>query len=218
MFRLLVVTLTLWSAAAIADTNPAREPVPGEIIKYELQNGGMLATVGVDWGRYSKIQLERATVRFQENWVKKQRKLNNLVSEMDQELIRSEMSDLLERVLTRALTYDDRYELTDQPGTDVLRFSPRIEKLDVYAPGRTQGFVGHVLVDSKGSMVLVVEISDATSGELLASAWQLQTDPEKGFTETATSASNKTAFQQMMKRWANWLLVMLEHAETDPRG
>ena len=77
-----------------------------------------------------------------------------------------------------------------------------------------QNIIGNVLVDSKGRMVLVMEISDAHSGELLASAWRLQVDPDKNFMETATEAGNKTAFKRMMREWSSWFFAMLDHVRT----
>jgi hypothetical protein len=125
-------------------------------------------------------------------------------------MVKSEMSDLLDTILSRALPDKGGYTLTTESGPDVLRFTPRIAKLDIYAPGLAQDYVGHVLIDSKGSMVIVMDISDSVSGVLLASAWQPQADTEKGFTNSATIGSNRTAFGQMMKRWSSWLVNLLD--------
>ena len=92
----------------------------------------------------------------------------------------------------------------------MLRFTPRIVKLDIYQPGKAQDYVGHVLVDAEGSMVITLDIVDSLTGKLLASSWSVQVDPEKGFMWSSTSASNRTAFGQMMKRWANWQFELLE--------
>ena len=211
IYRFFTIIIAFWSIAATAETDPVQAPVPGQIISYQFGSGGMLATAGVDWDSYTKVQLERATVEFRENWISDQRKINvSFVRESDAELIKTEMSDLLDKVLTQKLSDKDGYTLTAESGADVLRFTPRIAKLDIYAPGQAQDFVGHVLIDSKGSMVLAMDISDSVSGELLASAWQLQVDSEKGYTDSATSARNRTAFGQMMRRWATWLVELLD--------
>ena len=97
----------------------------------------------------------------------------------------------------------------------MLRYTPRVVKLDILAPGNAQGIVGNVLVDGKGSMVVVMEISDSMNGELLASAWRLEVDPDKGYMETATEAGNKTAFKRMMGNWTDWLFAKLDHVRTE---
>lgn len=219
MLRFIALFMAFWSMTATAETGAAQTPISGQIITYKAGNGGMSATAGVDWGRYTKIQLDRATVEFRENWLSDQQKTNRSpIRTADVEPIKSEMSDLLDKVLTRALPDMGGYTLTTESGPDVLRFTPRIAKLDVYAPGLVQGYVGHVLIDSKGSMVLVMDISDSISGTLLASAWQPQVDNGKGFTDSANVGSNRSAFGQMMRRWSSWLINLLDTLRNQAPG
>lgn len=211
MIKLLTVLLVLGVSSATADDAPDNSAA-GEIVKYEAQGGGMLASADVDWDRYTGILLEKARVEFREDWERDQERLNNnIVTDADRAKIKSSMSDMLHGILVQKISDTEHYELTNARGANVLRFTPRITKLDIHAPGRVQGIVGNVLVDSKGSLVLVMEISDSVSGELLASAWRLESDPDKGFMETATEAGNKTAFSRMMADWSAWLFGMLDH-------
>jgi len=211
MYRFLTIIMAFWSMAVMADTDTGLVPVSGQIITYEAGNGTMLASADVDWNRYTKVQLDRATVEFRENWLSDQRKINySAVREADAELIKSEMANLLNQVLTRKLSDKEGLTLTTESGADVLRFTPRIAKLDIYAPGRAQDFVGHVLLDSQGSMVLVMDISDSASGVLLASAWRIQVDRATGFSDSVTTGTNRSAFGRMMRDWASWLLELLE--------
>lgn len=218
MLRLLAILLALGSSPATAsDATP--EPAAGKILQYEAQGGGMLAAADVDWNQYTRIQLERATVEFREDWVRDQERLNNnIIRETDLAQIRSEMSELLHGVLVRMISDADGYTLSETTGADVLRFTPRITKLDIHAPGKAQVIVGNVLVDSKGSMVLVMEISDSASGKLLSSAWRLEADPDKGFMDTATDAANRTAFKRMMENWSSWFFAMLDYVRTEKPG
>jgi hypothetical protein len=201
----------LCSVLAFANIALADESDAGEIVKYETRDGGMLTAAEIDWSLYSEIRLDKATVEFRENWVEDQkRQFDNILRESDLERIRSDMSNMLHRVLTEKVAKTDRYALSDQSGRGVLRFTPRIVKLDIYQPGQAQDYVGHVLVDAEGSMVITLDIVDSLTGKLLASSWNVQVDPEKGFMWSSTSASNRTAFGQMMNRWANWQFEMLE--------
>ena len=200
---LIVLTLTGF--------DPVHATVTGQIIKYQTPDGVILADADVDWSSYTKVQLERGTVEFRENWARDQQQINNnVIREADLVRIKTDMSDLLEKVLTRKLSDTEGYTLISESGADVLRFTPRIEKLDIYAPDRTRNFVGHVLTDSQGSMVLVLDISDSVSGKLLASAVQKQVDRERGYMEITSSGTNRTAFRQMMDRWATWLLELFD--------
>jgi len=209
--RSLLPVLLFISTFALADTDPSQSAFPGQIVKYQTRDGVLLADGDVDWCGYMRVQLERGTVEVRENWVRDQQKImNNVIREADLERIKTDMSDLLEKVLTRKLSDKDGYTLSGESGADVLRFTPRIEKLDIYAPDRARNYVGHVLTDSQGSMVLVMDISDSVSGELLASAVQKQVDQEQGYLESTSSGTNRTAFRRMMERWATWLLELFD--------
>lgn len=195
----------------LAGAEPSQQSDASEILKYETKDGGMLTAAEIDWSVYTEVVLDTATVKFRENWAKDQKRVfNNVLREADLETIRSDMSDMLHRVLSDKVSSTDGYTLSDENGRGVLRFAPRIVKLDIYHPGKAQDFVGHVLVDAEGSMVITLDIIDSFTGKLLASSWNVQVDPEKGFTWSSTSGSNKTAFGQMMKRWANWQFEMFD--------
>jgi hypothetical protein len=196
---------------AFSGVASAQQPESGEIIKYETKDGGMLTAAEIDWSLYSEIRLDKATVEFRENWVEDQaRVFGNILREPDLARIRTDMSNMLHRVLSEKVSGLDGYALSDQSGRGVLRFTPRIVKLDIFHPGRAQDFVGHVLVDEEGSMVITLDIVDSLTGNLLASSWNVQVDPQKGFMWSSTSGSNRTAFGQMMKRWANWQFELLD--------
>lgn len=211
MYRIPVYLLVLWSTLLSAAAGLTQEPFDGQIVTYEAQKGKMLTTAGQDWGKYTGVVLDKATVKFRDNWAQDQKRIyGNFVRESDIESIKAEMSEILNTVITQALLKKADLTLTTESGDDVLRLSPRIEKLDVYWPARVQNYVGHRMVDSQGSLVLVMDISDSASGELLASAVKMEKDPEKGYMEDATSASNKLAFRQMMDRWATWFFEMFE--------
>jgi hypothetical protein len=210
--RHFIPVLFFFSIIAFADTDPSQSAFPGQIVKYQTRDGVLLADGDVDWSRYTRVQLERGTVKFREDWVQDQRQIidNSIIREADLERIKTDMSDLLEKVLTRKLSDKDGYTLSAESGADVLRFTPRIEKLDIYAPDRARNYIGHVLTDSQGSMVLVMDISDSVSGELLASAVQKQVDQESGYLESTSSGTNRRAFRQMMERWAIWFLELFD--------
>jgi len=210
--RGLLPVLLFISTFALADIDPSQSTYPGQIIKYQTGGGVLLVVGDVDWSNYSRVQLRRGTVEFRENWVRDQMQIkdNNIIREADLERIKTDMSDLLEKVLTRKLSDKDGYTLTAESGADVLSFTPRIEKLDIYAPDRARNYIGHVLTDSQGSMVLVLDISDSVSGKLLGSAIQGQEDQGTGYLESTSRGTNKTAFRQMMGRWATWFLELFD--------
>jgi hypothetical protein len=210
----IIISATILLLTACASQAPA--PEPGfEVIDYD-RDGEIQLALDVDWSSYTKVHLETATVEFRDNWVRDQKRLyDNVIREKDEVRIKTGASDLLERVLTRELSNEGAYEIVDEGGPGVMRWTPRIVKLDVIAPDRVKNTVSESLVDSQGSFTIELEIHDSVSGKLLATATQYQSDPYKGYLERTTSATNTQAFRLMMQRWADWLLDNLASVRTD---
>jgi len=204
------------SLSVAADTDPRESQGSGLDIIEQSRYGEILAAPGVDWSSYSKVQLENATVAFRENWARDLKRRSDLVvRERDEERIKSGLVKLLDEILTRELFVKEDYTMTGEAGVDVMRVTPRIVDLDIYAPDRVRDYIGGALADSKGRMTLELEIRDSVSGELLATSWQYQEDPYDGYMEQANSATNRQAFRLMLMRWASWLLEGLDKVRGD---
>jgi hypothetical protein len=206
LFASLVLSLSV-----AADTDP-REPQDTDLdIIEQSRYGEILVAPGIDWSTYSKVQLEKATVAFRENWARDLKRHSDLViRERDEERIKSGLVSLLDEVLTQELFLKEDFTMTDESGADVMRITPRIVDLDIYAPDRVRNYIGGALADSKGRMTLELEIHDSVSGELLATSWQYQEDPYDGYMEQANSVTNRQAFRLMLLRWATWLREWLK--------
>lgn len=209
----IIISATIMLLTACASQAPA--PEPGfEVIDYD-RDGEIQLALDVDWSTYTGVHLETATVEFRDNWVRDQKRLyDNVIREKDEVRVKTGASDLLEKVLTRELSNEGAYEIVDEGGPGVMRWTPRIVKLDVIAPDRVKNTVSESLVDSQGSFTIELEIHDSVSGKLLATATQYQSDPYKGYLERTTSATNTQAFRLMMQRWADWLLDNLASVRT----
>jgi hypothetical protein len=211
LYRCLVLSLLLFSMFALAESNQSQANGPYGVIKYQTPDGAILVDADVDWSSYTKVQVKRGTVEFRENWVRDQKRLtSSVIREKDLERVKTDMSDLLEKVLRRNLSEMEAYTLSDESGADVLRFTPGIIDLDIYTPDFLRNFVGHELTDAQGSMVLVLDINDSVSGKLLATAVQKQIYAESGYFESTSRGTNKTAFRRMMENWSSWLFALLE--------
>ncbi len=135
LVRCLQIFLLFLSTFALAETDQFHADGPYSIIKYQTPDGAVLAGADVNWENYTKVQLKMGTVEFRENWTSDQQQLNSYtIKESDKERVKTDMADLLEAVLKRSLSKRETYTLTDANGVDVLRFTPSITKLDIYAP------------------------------------------------------------------------------------
>ena len=204
-----VILTTLLQACA----SPAPTPEPGmEVLQYG-RNEEMQVAPGVDWNRYNKIILHTAPVEFRENWKRDQERLQRITfREEDLERYKTAVSDQYGKVMYKKLSAWDGYELTDESGAGVMRFLPRIVDLDIKAPGWVQGAMIESMVNSKGNLTFELVIRDSETDELLAVAWQHQSDPQEGYLEMTNTVNNTVAFRLMMQLWADWLIEQLEKA------
>lgn len=211
--QFIVSALLILSLSVQAGTDSAEISGSNLEIVEQGRGGEILADSSVDWNRYSKVQLERATVEFRKNWVRDQRqRYGNVIQEKDEQRIKSGLADLLDEVLSQELTEEGVYSMSGESGPDVMRFTPRIVKLDIVAPDRVRNHIGYSLTDSQGSMTLELEIHDSVSGALLATTRHHQVDPYKGYMEWTTSGTNRRSARLMLLRWASGLCERLNEA------
>ncbi len=215
MIHFIVIAFLVLSVSALADADQGEIPESSLDMVERSWHGEIRAAADVDWTSYSKIQLERATVEFRKHWARDLRNRSGIIiKKKDEERIKSNLADLLDEVLKRELSSKAGYVFTVESGADVMRVKPHVVDLDVIAPDRVRNYIGYTLADSQGNMILELEIYDSINGELLATFWQYQKDPLKGYMEWTTSGTNRRAARHMLRRWSTWLREWLDSAPT----
>jgi hypothetical protein len=176
-----------------------------QLIKKTL-HGELRLNTGADWSRFTQIQLERATVEFREHWARDQKNRGgNRPTEENMERIRVDLSELLDEVFRQELTADNIFTMSDTSGENVIRITPKILNLNIYAPDRMRDYIGYSMADSKGNMTLELKVYNSVSGALLAHMVDSREDPGKGYLEWTTSGTNRRAARFMFIRWADKL-------------
>jgi len=177
------------------------------------RRGAIYADPGVDWAVYSKIMLDDATVAFRKNWQRDQnRNRASRVSTSDMERIKSELAGLFNQVFVEELGENGGYEIVEQAGPDVLRITPHIVDLDVYAPATSNSFNSKSYTDSSGRMTLKLEMYDSETGDLIAAASDRRESPYRGYAQWTTAVSNKADARRMLQKWAKGLRERLNEA------
>jgi hypothetical protein len=213
IIRFVICAALSLPVSLLADADQPGPEIPDPEIIQNNRYGEFLVAADVDWSRYQKVNIDRATVEFRKNWVRDQRQRSgNTIREKDQILIKSKLADLLNDVLTSELSEKGGYIVTDSVAADVMRMTPRVLDLDIVAPDRVRDHIGYSLADSQGHMTLELDIYDALSGELLATTSRFEKDPLKGYLEWTTSGTNRTAGRFMLQRWSTWLRDGLDQA------
>ena len=200
---------------ALAESETPEVSTEGMQLVDKDSRGSIYADPGVDWTIYSKVKLDNATVAFRKNWMRDQnrsRSLSGRITTSDMEKIKSELATIFDEVFTEELNTNGGFEIVEQAGDDVLRITPRIVDLNIYAPDTGYSGMNRSYTDSSGIMTLKLELYDSVTGDLIAVASDRQESRETGYRQWTTSGSNKADARNMLKKWAKGLRVRLNEA------
>lgn len=205
----------LAAPVSFADT-AVDEPVSTEGMELVTKDrrGSIYADPGVDWSIYQRIILDDATVSFRKNWQRDQnRNRAARVSTQDMEKIKQSLSELFSEVFEEELSSQGGYEIVEASGEDVLRITPRIVDLDVYAPDtHYSGGITRSYTDSSGEMTLKLEIYDSVTGDLISVASDRQVAPWRGYVQWTTGVSNRADARMMLQKSAEGFRTRLDEA------
>ena len=215
MKRFITFVLLSLTTFLLGCAGPAPAPEPGMQVIQHGRGEEMQVATGVDWNGYSKILLHAAPVEFTDNWRSNQERLHGReLRDEDVERIKASVSGQLSKALVRALSERGGYEMTTESGPGVMEFMPNIVDLDIAATGWVQSSILESLPAYRGGMTIELVIRDSVSDELLAVAWQNQSDPYEYDMDRTANFSNALAFRTMSNTWADWLLKQLEKARS----
>jgi hypothetical protein len=219
MFRTVAVVSVLVLLSAPGERVQADDPAPdvsmeGLKLVEKDRRGEIYADPDTDWSVYSRIQLDEATVAFRKNWQRDQNRSQPFkVRTEDMERIKSELSALFGEVFAEELKQNGGYELSVESAEDVMRITPRIVDLDVYAPdtrsspGRTMSYT-----EQAGRMTLQLDIFDSVTGDMIAKTSDRQEAPRRGYMQWTTSVTNRAEARRMIERWAREFRERLDQA------
>ncbi len=211
-----ILAASLLSASALAGSEPPEWLPNGLQLVEKDSRGEIYADPDVDWSVYTSIQLDQATVAFRKNWQRDQNRYPNMlkVKTSDMERIKADLSALFNEVFVEELTSNGDYQMTDESGENVLRISPQIVDLDIYAPDIPQPGMQRSYTRQAGWMTLKLELYDSVTGDLLATASDRKQAPDRGYMQWTNSVSNRHDARLMLQSWARDLRNRLDEARS----
>jgi hypothetical protein len=207
-------------AALAVDEDPREAAMDGLEQVEKTRRGAIYADPGIDWSTYEQIRLDPATVAFRKNWQRDQnRQQPNRVRADDVERIKETMARTFDTVFRAELSEDGGYSLTEDNAENVLRITPYIEDLDLYAPDtRSSPGIQRSYADSLGRMTLRLDFYDSVTGDLIATASENRETPRRGYLQWANSVSNTKEARLMFENWARRLRERLDEARSTQQG
>jgi hypothetical protein len=162
---------------------------------------------------YRQVMVEPAQVAFRKNWLKdinSTRDLSRWLVPEDAQRILDEAASSMRS--TVADTFKEAgYQIAVAPGPGVLRVSPRVADLDVFAPDVEGASPQRLFTKlTAGEATLILELRDSVSGNLLGRVVDRRTAREVGRFNRATSVSNLMWFDVMFRQWATNCIAEIE--------
>jgi hypothetical protein len=215
MSSLFILGIVATPATILAESEPPKVSLEGLELVEKDRRGELYAAPDIDWSVYDKIQLDTATVAFRKRWQRDQNRYHTFkVKASDMEKIKSSLSELFDKVFTEELSKNGGYEVVDEVADNVMRITPRIVDLDVYAPDTPTSGVNRQFTESAGRMTLKLEIYDSVTGDLIVTASDRRESPRRGYMQWTTSVSNNADARRMLQRWATGLRERLDQARS----
>ena len=217
MSRVLAIALLIPLSAVVIPV-AAQEAAPEftteglELVEKD-RRGAIYADPEIDWSLYTEITLDRPTVAFRKNWQRDQNRYTLRVREDDVERIKTELADMVEEVFTEELTTQGGYVIGEGTGGNVMRLTPHIADLDVYAPDTNTAYRTYSSTQTPGKMTLQLSIYDSVTGDLIATVSDKQ-EPPRTWMRWTTRVTNRAEFRRMVQRWAVGLREQLDEARS----
>lgn len=116
------------------------------------------------------------------------------------------------KIFTDELQTKGGYEVVDTAAPDVLVLRPAIINLAITGPDLQSPNMNRTIVESAGRMTLCIELYDAVNNTILARVMDPKAD-NRGMAQMANRATNKSAADRLLRRWAVALRQHLDAAQ-----
>jgi hypothetical protein len=218
---LLTVTLGLLCACSTSSNMPA--------VSYdglELVPDSKFATVyrrpGARLDGFEAYGLADCQVAFRKDWLRNQNNnrisLSSRVTQKDVDRIKDTLSSECDKYFREALQAPPPYQLVDSfaDGENVLILRPAIINLDVSAPDTNSAGMQRAYTTSAGEMTLLLELLDATTGEVLVRIVDRRQAMDTGRMQWSNSVTNAAEAKRVLRRWAEQLRKGLDSVTEHP--
>lgn len=206
--KTVALALSVLAIAACANTPAGITTEDGLVSQSTQAFDELYLRPGVSLQDFASYSLESCEVSFRKNWRRDQNQqrpdLSNRVTEKTAEQIKASISERCGKYLREALDEAPTLQVVDQygEGDNVLVLRPSIVDLNINAPETDGPGIVHNYTRSFGEMTLVLELTDASTGEVLARAVDKRRGHERTFLQRSNSLTNKFETDRILRRWS----------------
>lgn len=201
----------LFTVGGCASTAPGHVSDDGLVKQADTKFDELYMRPGASLDSFAGYGLEPCEVSFRKNWVRDQNHqrpdISNRITQRNVDKIKESMGGQCNKYLQEALAEQPPYALThadDVSATNerLLVIRPKIIDLDIHAPDTDGPGIQRDFTRSFGEMTLVLELTDAATGEVLARAIDKRRGPDHGQLKRTNSITNKFESDRILRRWS----------------
>jgi hypothetical protein len=209
---LLALTVAFTSSPAATNKELDQALSRGGLKKTEVEGLDLAyARPGASLAAYKRVQLEPVQVEFRKSKDPARTGSAVKLSSEERETIRSNMARVVHEEFVKELQKSSNYQVTSEPGPDVLRVKPRV--LDLYMNAPDVGPArSRTLVSSAGEMTLVADLADSRSGQVLARVADQRDASKGGRMYLVNGKVNEEEARKIAGGWAQILRKALDKA------
>jgi len=206
----LVTVIVALILSACASTSPPLSYDGLELVP-DTKFGVVYRRPGADLTGYEAYGLAPCSVAFKKDWARDQNRssLNtgSRITQQDIEKIKATLSTECDKYFREALQTPPPYRLVEtfSEGEEVLILSPAIVNLDISAPDNATSARQRSYTTQAGQMTLLLELHDATTGELLFRVIDRRRAGSTGRMQWSNSVTNQAEARRIFSRWASQL-------------
>jgi hypothetical protein len=210
----LATTLVL---GACAGTTPGTTTEEGLVLQDSRVFDELYLRPGMSLNDYAGYRLEDCSVTFRENWMRDQNQqrpdISTRVTSETIEDITQSIGAQCNKYLSDALTEEPMLRLveTDAVTDNLLTIRPSVVDLDIHAPDVDGPGIVRSYTTSFGEMTLVLELVDATTGEVVARAVDKRRGPERGYLQRTNSVTNTFETNRVLRSWSRLVRTSLDN-------
>jgi hypothetical protein len=210
---LLAMTVALSSALAASGKNELEARMSRDgLEKTKVKNIDLAyARPGTSLAAYKRVKLDPVEVAFSPSWNPTRTGSSLKLSSEEKEAIRTGVAKLVEEEFAKEIQAGGRYQVVSETGPDVLRVRAGIVNLYINAPD-TGPARSRTIVRSAGEMTLIAELTDSTSGQVLARVADRQEATDTRM-QIANGMVNETEARWIAADWAKALRKALDNAQ-----
>ena len=206
-----VTLLCLGFAAAASAAKPPQVTEDGLELRKSKGIGLLYVRPGASLAGFKKVMMDPVEVAFSKNWNPRDYGTYGLkASEVDK--IRRDLAAAARDTFLKVLGAGG-YSEAPEVDTGVLRIRAAIVNLYINAPDTMEAGRSRTFVANAGEMTLAMELRDATTGTVLARAFDAKAGSETGRLQWSSGVFNRAEAEYILTGWADRLKRALDAAE-----